>query len=375
MLDHGIDIGQAIKLSAISTSTKIPFDKTDKVDSGEITPDEGMLEHCGNLMDYIPEFIPDTGMETQPFAYDIFDFDDDLTFEDMVSATATPKPTTQAEVRAEFYKTVVQKHVDNMYGWTKSNADIACKVLFDRVLRDYVMNPEHYISEMDGYKFNGVQIKFTEPKVLVHFIYSGIKTTQKEDESHDTIAYASHFSTQITNRCADAAWHTHDLVTLPIRYNPKTKSYNPKTKSYNITEDPRVIRVRYFKHFVRSFGHGCKQCVSLSKSVNRTRILRCDNPDCKRYVKYNGKWNLDAIANAFRYVLRRKLEGVGQKKWIFQGSQDQRVKRFRQCKYPRNHANAYFTNGAVIARKRAAGKQSSSQETVNQGSLPKASKN
>jgi len=93
MLDHGIDIGQAIKLSAISTSTKIPFDKTDKVDSGEITPDEGMLEHCGNLMDYIPEFIPDTGMETQPFAYDIFDFDDDLTFEDMVSATATPKPT------------------------------------------------------------------------------------------------------------------------------------------------------------------------------------------------------------------------------------------------------------------------------------------
>lgn len=59
-----------------------PGRSIDRSGSCALTPDDGMLMHSGAL-----EFIPDTGMETQPFVdLDDFNFEDDLTFDQMVEA-------------------------------------------------------------------------------------------------------------------------------------------------------------------------------------------------------------------------------------------------------------------------------------------------
>jgi len=244
-------------------------------------------------------------METQQFAWDDFDFPEDLTFDQMLEATPE-KATTQEEVRKAFYDQVVVPHVEKMFGWVETKADTAVKAMFNKVLKDFFMSPTTYISELETFAHGGQKVVFGEPTVLSHFIYSGIKTPFQEEESHNTICYASHFTTNNTNRCIDPSWHTHDLVAMPI-------ALNPKTRVYAIREDTRV-RLRH-RHFISTFRRKCKSCVRLSSSVDRSRQLQCtDGNGCKRYVKFNGKWNIDAICNAIRYILRRKLEGVGQRR-------------------------------------------------------------
>jgi len=228
-----------------------------------------------------------------------------------------------------FYETVVLKHVESMFGWIDTAADKAVKKVFNSVLKAYVLNPDTYISEFDIYRYRDAKITCSAPTVMAHFIYSGVKTTEPEEESHRTICFASHFSSTNTSRCIDKQWHTHELVAMPV-------NFDTNSRSHQIKEDTRVTRIRYFKHFIRTFGRRCEQCVALSKSVNHSRQLRCDSPNCRRYVKFNGKWNLDAVTNAIRYVVRGKLEGIGQKKWVFSGTSAQRLKRFQQVGYPQS---------------------------------------
>jgi len=303
------------------------------------------------------DFVPDTGMETLPMYEEIFDLGEELTFEDLRAAEMSqPKNATQAEVRAEFYKNVVLPAVTRMYGWANTNADLAVRHLFDKTVRDYVMNPETYLSELDGYEYNGTKIVFTEPKVMVHFIYSGVPISGEESKVHQEICSASHFSTKNTNRCGDAAWHTHSLIIMPIKYSQNKHSYELK-------EDARTIRVRHFRYFVSTFGRReCIECIGLSKSANRTRILRCTNKECGKYVKYNGKWNVKAVLNGIRYVLRRKLEGRSQKKWVFQGTTTQRLKRFKQVKYPRNHTRSMFASSSTVTGQPKQGNGSTTQK-------------
>jgi len=233
-----------------------------------------------------------------------------------------------------------------MYGWSDSTADIAVRAIFDSTVRLFVMNPDNYISELDGFEYNGTKIVFNEPKVMVHLIYSGVQLDGDSAKVHQAVCSASHFTTTNTNRCGDNKWHTHQLVAMPIKWNQSKHTYELK-------EDARTIRVRHYRHFVRTFGRRhCLDCVGLSSSTNRTRLLRCTSKACGKYVKYNGKWNIQAILNAIRYVLRRKLEGNGQKKWIFKGTPDQRIKRFIQVQFPRNHSGA-ITNCTPIPAKRA----------------------
>jgi len=219
------------------------------------------------------------------------EFDDDLTYEDLCAAEQPKAPSapTQSEVRANFYTQVILPEIEKMYGWSDSTADIAVRAIFDSTVRLFVMNPDNYISELDGFEYNGTKIVFNEPKVMVHLIYSGVQLDGDSAKVHQAVCSASHFTTTNTNRCGDNMWHTHQLVAMPIKWNQSKHTYELK-------EDARTIRVRHYRHFVRTFGRRhCLDCVGLSSSTNRTRLLRCTSKACGKYVKYNGKWNIQAI--------------------------------------------------------------------------------
>jgi len=168
-----------------------------EVVAAPLTPDNGMLIHSGAL-----EFVPDTGMEKYQNEFDAFEFDSDLTFDQMVEAQPA-KTHTQAEVREQFYETVVKRHVDQMFGWIGTTADLAVRRIFDTVLKDYVLNPNTYLSEFDKFRFRDVKIHCAAPTVMAHFIYSGIKTQSEEEDGHTTVCFASHFSSNQTSRCIE----------------------------------------------------------------------------------------------------------------------------------------------------------------------------
>ena len=89
------------------------------------TSEPWMVINEDNLPPVVGYLSPDEVVEAraEPYepvkdVFDKFEFNDDLTFQDLASATpvAVEKPPTQAEVRYEFYVLNVQNHGDLMYG-------------------------------------------------------------------------------------------------------------------------------------------------------------------------------------------------------------------------------------------------------------------
>lgn len=260
---------------------------------------------------------------------------DSLNLSDVMDSVVMgePQPTNE-EVLLDFITSIVCPEIEAVLNWGDIQ-DVKEKAVFKKtckVIEEFFME-NGWCSELAEHSFKGCKyvVDLQKVNVMVHAIYPGLPCTDL-GPTNDTIVTADHVSTKDTSRCGNSKWHTHHL------YAGKVKSAGPDR--FQLIEDIRSFRSRAFRHQRKLFRVECQECRQLSSSAERSRKLACTT--CGRTIKHLVKWDLQAIINCVRYVVRRKLEGVIQRKDLFRGTAESINKRLNKINYPRTKAASYF---------------------------------
>ena len=159
------------------------------------------------------------------------------------------------------------------------------------------------------------------PKILIHVTFRGLKL-KTIPKGWTEIIQGCH----ITD--SDCSWaehkiHTHALFLVPAKYQ----------HGWRLAADLRSIKPHVFSKFISEYKQSkrCQQC-SLRSQDKDVRGNKCTK--CCIGSNVMVKYDLDAIAYAFRYVIKRVNEGKHQMHKLLAKKPAEQEKLFRKIGYP-----------------------------------------